>query len=582
MTVAYSASSVTVSDGESIADFIVKRSGTSADMATASTISYATEDVSAKAGADYTATSGSLNFAAGVTEATISVEINSNAYEDITATKTFLLELTGYSSVTGSISPTSNSSTKQTYLYIPDDDDTAAVPTSDAPGDDLKNQAVYSGLSTPASTTVSMPVAYMRLGYARSDMNEYERVAVNSDTYHPVWLQHDGDTPVEQGTMQNFALPRGIDRRDKTTSQVKSEEVDNAHLDGMFLFSNANYNLTVGKNHTTVVKGSLALDVGGIGRFSYQDDLSEWVVEKDTQRFLTAKGVTRINGQGAAYEIARSREFNVLADLQVNYRYGAKYNLNSQAELTINNAASYEVANSIGLKVTGYNVSAECDVFGNFDCKYIPGKVFSTHTSMHQVASESICMSIQTGPSKVWTEAVARAANVNALAAIGISSGAAAQTFRKNGEFYKTATPDNLDTTYASAFSTILPDSCAGLAAVTSAIVAGACIAQKIAEELPSSMPKIEMNTNELELSVGDTSLKLTEGGIEMNGLDVVVAADQFGLATLTKSSIESPVLILDAENVAANGNVDVSENLTVLANASVFGTLTSALIQSP
>ncbi|PWC32690.1 carbohydrate-binding domain-containing protein [Azospirillum sp. TSO35-2] len=61
-------------------------------LSTATTIHYATEDGTAKAGSDYTAASGDLHFAAGETSKTVSVHINGDNTTE--GTENFLLHLT--------------------------------------------------------------------------------------------------------------------------------------------------------------------------------------------------------------------------------------------------------------------------------------------------------------------------------------------------------------------------------------------------------------------------------------------------------------------------------------------------------
>lgn len=531
MSVSYSASSVTVSDGATSAVFTVKRSGTSSELSSATSVDYETGDVTATSGTDYTATSGSLDFAADVTEATITVTIDSEAYTS-SATKTFLLTLTGYGSATGSITPSTTSSTTQTYLYLPEDDDSVTVPTADSPGDNLKHQALYSGFSAPDNTSVEMPLAYLRLGYAGSDMNDYERVILNSDNYHPAWAgTEDNGSPKEPGTMQHMMLPRSIDRRSET---VSDKESGNAHLNGMLLYSNANYSLTVGGHATQVIQGDLVTHVEGSGRINYMDKLAQWVYDKGERSFLTANGVTRINGIVAEYDIGWLKKFTAYANWQINYNFDVKYEVNADVSMTISNAAQYEVSNSLSLKVTGYQVAAECDVYGNYSCKYFPGEIASTQTMVDTTASGSICMSIQTGVSTAWTAAVAVAANANALAAASLSIGAAASTFKSDSEFFKMATPDNLDTDYADAFTTILPDTCAGLGAITATIVALACISQKIADVAPGIMPKIEMNAEGMTLSCGDDSeIIVNETGVYINAPVLYAVASEVTIDSL-------------------------------------------------
>ena len=85
------ASNVTVNEGAN-ATFTVSRTG---DLRFATSVSYTTANGSAVAGSDYTANSGTINFAAGQATATITVRtINDTVYE---GAETFTLRLTGVS-----------------------------------------------------------------------------------------------------------------------------------------------------------------------------------------------------------------------------------------------------------------------------------------------------------------------------------------------------------------------------------------------------------------------------------------------------------------------------------------------------
>jgi hypothetical protein len=152
---------------------------------------------------------------------------------------------------------------------------------------------------------------------------------------------------------------------------------------------------------------------------------------------------------------------------------------------------------------------------GNFEVRYPTGEVMSTRGEYGLAASEEINLSIQAGTSTAWKAAVATAAVANSAAALLISTGVAASTFKSDSDFYKMATPFGLNASYNAAVADALPDTCAGLAAVTAGILVAASVAQAIAEELPVPMPKIEMTPEGLTLSVGpETTMEMTAEGI--------------------------------------------------------------------
>ncbi len=578
MTVSYSASSVTVSDGATSAVFTVKRSGTSSELADATTVDYATADVTAVEGKHYTATSGTLAFAADVTEASVTVEIDSEAYTS-SSTKTFILELTGYGSATGSIQPSTNSSSTQTYLYLPEDDDSVTVPTADSPGDNLKYQALYSDFSTPTDSSVEMPLAYIRLGYAGSDMNEYERVILNSDNYHPLWQGYEDDgTPIEFGPMYHFALPRNIDRRDGDTA---SKEENNAHLDGLFLYSNANYTLSVGKEYSQIIKGNYASEVEGEGRLTYWDRKAEWVHDTGDSSFITANGATYINGQKTDYNLTAIRRFDVSAEQQISYAYGARYEVNSDAKMTLSNAAEYAVNNSIKMEVGGLEIAGSCDVMGNYSIRAFGKMKMSTEAMFHQAASDEICLSIQTGYSSAWTTAVKYAAIANAAAA-ALASALPAGTFAMD-DFYQKANPDNLDTTYKVAFADVVPITCETLGLATTALLIAACVAQEVADLVSEGLPKIEMNATGMTLSCGtDSEIIINDTGIYMNAPIIYGVTSAVEIESLAGMEFTAAGDIsITAPLVDVIGNLDVSEEVfafgDITSTGIVYGNLLDA-----
>ncbi len=516
MSQAYSASSATAKDGAATADFVVKRTGTKSDLGRASSVSFSTEDVTAKAGTDYITTSGTLDFAAGVTEMPLSVGIVDAAYTSKTIL-TFLVKLKEFGDATGSIVPKASGESKQTFLYVPEDNTETAIPTKDKPGSNLPNQALSDDFSDPpdGKTQIDRPLAYLRLGYARADMNYYERVIVDNDAYHPKWRVGGAD-PIEPGAMDQFMLPRGVNR---ISTNKSSAEANNAHLDGVLIYSDKNYNVTVGGTATTVVQDDYVLSVEGTARINYKDRKVEWVYDGGTNSFRLANGITTIEGQSALYDIASIRNLKVRAEQEVSYSFGARYTASADAKMTVSNSAEYNISNSIKLDVKGPQIAAECDFMGNFEVKYPSGEVMSTRGQVGLAATEEINLSLQAGTATAWKAAVATAANANALAAAAITAGVPAATFGSNSEFYSLATPENLNTVYSVAVGSVLPDTCAGLAAITASVLVGAAVAQAIAEELPEPMPKIEMTPESLKLSVGPQSM------IQMTAADIIISA---------------------------------------------------------
>lgn len=588
MAVSYSASSVTVKDGATSASFTVKRSGTTSELDSATSVDFATADASATAGTDYTETSGSLSFASGVTEGTITVAILSEAYRE-TTTKSFLLELSGYGMATCSIIPTDTTSTTQTYLYVPDDDNSVTVPTASDPGTNLQHQALYSGFSAPEDSSVNMPMAYIRLGYAGSDMNEYERVILNSDNYHPNWLNDDDDDPEEFGPMMNFSLPRPINRYDN--DDWEDEETDNAHLDGVFIYSDASYSLTVSGQHSTIVKGDYIREVTGKGRILWYGVKAEWIYVWGEEAFLYASGLTSIeklsgtflDGIYAVYTISNIALYNVNSSLQVTYNLSAQYTVTSDVKFTYLNDASYTVSNGLSLNVGGLEISGSCDIYGNYSASYPGGASVKTQSVFSQAASTSITLSVQTGYSSAWTTMLQVAAAANALAGVGIAASDAAVKFKLQGEFYENASPDLLDDEYTEAFGTVVLDSCVVLGLATSILLVAACIAQQVAELVSEGLPKIEMDATGMTLSCGSTSqLVINTTGVYVTaGIFDVLCTNATVSATGAVEVDALTTIGLEAATTEIVGETTISENLTVAGNmdaALVYGTLFEAI----
>lgn len=583
MAVAYSVSSVTVKDGALDAEFVVKRSGTASDLSVATSVDYDTADVTAVAGTDYTATSGSLAFDAGATENTVSVAIIEDAYNN-SATTTFLFNLTNFGSATCSISPSTTTSKVQSYLYIPEDDDPVLVPTSTSHIDNLKNQAVYDGFIGPsAGTQVEMPMGYLRVGYARSDMNYFERVILNGRNYLP--LPDDSyslGTTTELGSMRSQSMPRGIDRDGKSKSEIDDLKKSNKHLNGIFLYSDWNYHLTVGNNFTEVIQKNFVHYVGGHSRQLYMQGEGKWTYFGEANSLRTATGLQSFAGVVWQYAASNARSLTVKSEIDINYSMAAKFTVTADAKIDVTNAVRFGVSNGLDLKVTGYQAAAECDVAGNFQIKTPLGGRTSSETNFDKTVSNRIRLSVNSGVSTAWTAPVAVAANAAALAGIGATSAGWIERFKGDKSFFRDATPENLEKAYLAAFDIGVPSAMASLGAVVSATILAASIKQKVATALAPVMPKVEVDEVGVTLSAGpDSSLRLTEAGLEINAPLLAIQSQTAEFAADATLNITSAAIEVEADTFSLTGVLIVDGAVDVTSELNVNGVITANLVEA-
>ena len=157
-----------VYEGDGAAVFTVRLSEAAADEVT---VDYSAADGAAKAGTDYTATSGTLTFAAGETSETVSVAlVDDDISED---TETFRLVLSG---------PSSNARLGEDTATgtILDDDDLAALSVGDASAAEGATASFTVSLSAPQSREVT--VAYA----AVTDPTAGASAATPAQDYDPV------------------------------------------------------------------------------------------------------------------------------------------------------------------------------------------------------------------------------------------------------------------------------------------------------------------------------------------------------------------------------------------------------------
>lgn len=590
MAVSYSSSSVTVKDGALDAVFTVHRSGTQSDLEQPSSVAFHTTDNTAIAGIDYTATNGLLSFPAGATEGTISVAIDDAAYHG-TATKTFVLVLAGSGSAAGSIQPATGSLGSQTYIYVPDSLQTATVPTEeliandtafDPPADpsyqNIKYQTNYTKFSDPETATVAVPFAYFRVGYARGDMNIYERVITNSDAYVPKWAGHRKDgRPIEIGTLSHLMLPRGVDRKKEDKTEAMT---DNKHLDGLFIYSDKNYNVTVNRDLNEVIQGNYIQYVAGRSGQLYMGAESKWTYYDGPLR--SATGLDKLYGAVWQYDISSVRKLSIASGIKVDYALDLSFSSYVGVRVELNNAVKYTVSNGIDINVKGLQASIDCDVGGDFAVE-APGAGFtSTRTSFSQSVSESIVLSVDTGLSTAWTLPVQTAVLANTVAAGGASTASWISEFSSNGYFFKHVDGEGLSKDYKRAFTADLPVALGSLSVVTAAIVLAAAQVQKKAHVAPLGvLPQISMNAEGITMSAGEESM------IEITAAGIVVSAPTLELLS-DETEINSDLLTIFAPEVNATtsefsigGDLSVGD-LEVAGDGNVLGSFYGTFVNTP
>ncbi len=583
MSVAYTTSSATAKNGAATAEFTVRRSGTSLDLGTATSVDFSTADVTAKAGDDYVATSGALKFSAGQAELVVPVEILDDAYTSSTTT-TFIFTLANFGTATGTIVPEVRTNTTQTYLYLPEDDDSVAVPTSEKPGGNLMYQAVYSGFSDPTEPAVEMPLGYLRIGHARSDMNDYERAVVNSAAYVPAWKVDGTDTtrPVEMGPLIHMMLPRGLSRLGLSKDEVADEMQENAHLDGVFLHSDKNWIVTVGNHKNEVIQGDSTQYVGGRVRANFMGPEARWSYMDGPNKLRSAQGTDKVNGQIWSYAISTCRNLSINCDWTINYRLGKSFTASASADLTVSNAAKYDVSNSIAMEVKGLEAAISCNIKGEYNVN-LPGfSRATTEMEFSKEAIESITLSVNPATAIPRSTQVAGLAMANAAAAMAATSAGWIMDFASDGTFYSNVNAEELSTAYNDSFTDVIPDALGGLAALTAVFVMLTAVQQQAEALVPSVTPKISMTPEALTLSCGASSIVLNEEGIFIGGGELNVYAGDAEVETIGGLDlISGGAITLEANAVEVIGPLTVLEDITALSDIVAAATVFAAFVET-
>lgn len=565
MSIAYSVNSVTVSSSDGVANFVIQRSGTSADLADSTDVAYATSNVSAIAGEDYSATSGTASFEAGMTSITVPVAILDDA-DAGTVDKTFLFGLTGYGAATGTIEPAGSSTGVQTYIYVPETDETVTIPTSSSKNANLQYQADTSQFSDPDTSTAQMPLGYFRLGQARADINDYERIVLDADSYVPEWAGTKGDgSPEEIGALAKMMVPRSLDRNEMNRSTGMK---DNTHLDGVFLYSNKNYTVTVKENMNTVIKGDSVTYVEGRTAEAYKGPRTVWHYFGDTLK--TATGVDKVNGANWQYDISDTKRLAITTDTRMDYTLGTSFSAGANARLEVNNDVKYSVTNGIEQRVSGLSTTIDADILGNFGMK-LPGS-FSASTGFVDARVSSLAMVLGANPPLAKAARVAVASSAALVASLGMAatSPASMSDFQSGKSFYQRGNGQGLSGGYSKAFSTTTPDTLAAAAAVNAAIVIAASASLITAMNAPSdAFSTIKMSSAGIELSSGASTLNITPTGISLISPSVRASAGYMNL-----SSFDGQIFIT-APNIEATGTTKVLGATTINGETKIVGAST-------
>ncbi|MFA0964662.1 Calx-beta domain-containing protein [Roseivirga sp. BDSF3-8] len=156
---AISINDVTAGEGAGTMTFTVSLSASSGLPVS---VAYATADNTAIAGTDYTATSGTLNFAAGETSKTVNVAITDDSADEADETLFFNLS----SAVNASIADSQGTGT------ITDNDTPPVISVADANASEAAGQVTFS-VSLSGSSTNTITVAYATLNGTASAGTDY-------------------------------------------------------------------------------------------------------------------------------------------------------------------------------------------------------------------------------------------------------------------------------------------------------------------------------------------------------------------------------------------------------------------------
>lgn len=530
MVATYSAKSVTVREDVD-AVFEVERSGTAEVMDQSSSVSFRTEDVTAKAGTDYTATSGTLEFAAGETSKSVAVAILPEAF-DKDGVETFLFRLEGYGAAVGSIKHGDSQSNTQVYWLVPGDGTKQPVPTSSSAGAWAKAQMDVDKFSDPPpdDTYEALPHSYLRIGHARADMNFPERVIAESADFFAtafddgeVVLTDDG-TPIEPGATLNHARPRNIDR---LKSDWEEKKTDNKHLDGIFLYTKGNMTTSAHGTASYVVHGEYVQHIGGEAWYNFMGPVTRIYLSPEDGILRNAEGSQKVMGEYLDFSVTRTRTLDVLMNDSVKYVTSKEFAVNTSFQTDVFTGAKLDVSNSARLEVAGVDLRGKYDVRGNYELDYMASDHSSTKKNHYQSATEQFVVQIDP------LGGGARKKSLTGVAALNMASAAAAATtaavpFDLSKEaFAGIANPDELNKTFGQLWDVGYPSTFYGLMGISVGLLIAVVYQQKIKAITPSLTSKIKMTPTELELSVGASKMVMSNTGIEFTAPEIALVAEE-------------------------------------------------------
>lgn len=536
MAATYSAKNVAVRPDESSAVFNVQRSGTTETLRQSSSVAYQTQDVTAKSGTDYTATSGSLAFAADETQKSVAVAILSDATKT-SGTKTFLFELAGYGSATGTISEGPNKDQVQAYWLIPGDGDAIAIPTLDNASASAKAQMDVSDFSDPPPDHANLPLAqsYIRIGHARPSMNFPERLIAEADAFFPYYktgpdVAKSGGVPEGTGSAHFNTAPRNLFRYGLSDIQVDDAKQKNAHLDGIFMYTAGNFTTSVSGSASSVYQKDYFVSVGGDSYLNYQGNLIQSVGDIDSGDVHRALGSMKVHGSGIAFDLINTNILKVKYADEQHLFVGNRLTATAGTDLTIATSAAYSVNNSIRLEYSGIQVTGKVSLLGTMELNTPIGSLSLVKTAIAQTAMTSITLGVSPIRMATIQTALGAAASV-ASAAAAISQSTTLGIVEAKDMSYDAsnnlASPGTIqqiyDLTLGATWQTVVQTS----AAVGAALALAAAFSQQKLALVPGVSPKIALTPASLSLTLGpETSIVLTEGMIEIDAAEVFIGGE--------------------------------------------------------
>lgn len=207
-----SSASQTIVEGQSGTKNLNYTVNLSAASTSTITVQYATSDISATAGSDYTATNGTLTFAPGETSKTFGVPIIGDTV--VESDETFKVTFSNATNATISTSPVSGTITNDDSVPAPPQPSLVIAPVSIAEGNSGLTNMVFS-VTLSAASTSSVTVNYASSNGTATVGSDY--VATNGtltfapgETSKNITVSINGDTDVEPDETLNLTLSSAV------------------------------------------------------------------------------------------------------------------------------------------------------------------------------------------------------------------------------------------------------------------------------------------------------------------------------------------------------------------------------------